>query len=43
VWRNRPIRYLILCGAALIAAIVVGTTREIREIVDVLESWEAAN
>jgi diguanylate cyclase (GGDEF)-like protein len=25
VWRNRPIRYLILCGAALIAAIVIGT------------------
>src|SRR6202050_379542 len=25
VWRNRPIRYLILCGVALIAAIVVGT------------------
>jgi hypothetical protein len=25
VWRNRPIRYLILCGALLIAAIVVGT------------------
>jgi diguanylate cyclase (GGDEF)-like protein/PAS domain S-box-containing protein len=25
VWRNRPIRYLILCGVTLIAAIVVGT------------------
>ena len=25
VWRNRPVRYLILCGALLIAAIVVGT------------------
>jgi diguanylate cyclase (GGDEF)-like protein len=25
VWRNRPIRYLILCGVALIAAIVIGT------------------
>jgi diguanylate cyclase (GGDEF)-like protein/PAS domain S-box-containing protein len=25
VWRNRPIRYLILCGVALIAAIVVST------------------
>jgi diguanylate cyclase (GGDEF)-like protein len=25
VWRNRPIRYLILCGVALIAAIAVGT------------------
>ena len=25
VWRNRPIRYLILCGLALIAAIVIGT------------------
>jgi diguanylate cyclase (GGDEF)-like protein len=25
VWRNRPIRYLILCGVLLIAAIVVGT------------------
>jgi hypothetical protein len=24
-WRNRPIRYLILCGALLIAAIVVST------------------
>jgi diguanylate cyclase (GGDEF)-like protein len=24
-WRNRPIRYLILCGVALIAAIMVGT------------------
>jgi diguanylate cyclase (GGDEF)-like protein/PAS domain S-box-containing protein len=24
-WRNRPIRYLILCGMLLIAAIVVGT------------------
>jgi diguanylate cyclase (GGDEF)-like protein/PAS domain S-box-containing protein len=24
-WRNRPIRYLVLCGAALITAIVVGT------------------
>ena len=24
-WRSRPIRYLILCGAMLIAAIVVGT------------------
>ena len=24
-WRNRPIRYLILCGVMLIAAIVVGT------------------
>jgi diguanylate cyclase (GGDEF)-like protein len=24
-WRNRPIRYLILCGVTLIAAIVVGT------------------
>ncbi len=24
-WRNRPIRYLILCGLTLIAAIVVGT------------------
>jgi diguanylate cyclase (GGDEF)-like protein len=24
-WRNRPIRYLIVCGAALIAAIVVST------------------
>jgi diguanylate cyclase (GGDEF)-like protein/PAS domain S-box-containing protein len=25
VWHDRPIRYLILCGATLIAAIVVGT------------------
>jgi diguanylate cyclase (GGDEF)-like protein/PAS domain S-box-containing protein len=25
VWRNRPIRYLILCGVTLVAAIVVGT------------------
>jgi len=25
VWRNRPIRYLILCGMSLIAAIVIGT------------------
>jgi len=25
VWRNRPVRYLILCGALLIAAIVAGT------------------
>jgi diguanylate cyclase (GGDEF)-like protein len=25
VWRNRPIRYLILCGVALIAAIVIST------------------
>ena len=25
VWRNRPIRYLILCGVTLIAAIVVST------------------
>ena len=25
VWRNRPIRYLVICGAALITAIVVGT------------------
>jgi diguanylate cyclase (GGDEF)-like protein/PAS domain S-box-containing protein len=25
VWRNRPIRYLIFCGALLIAAIVAGT------------------
>ncbi len=25
VWRNRPIRYLILCGATLIVAIVVST------------------
>jgi diguanylate cyclase (GGDEF)-like protein len=24
-WRNRPIRYLILCGMTLIAAIVIGT------------------
>jgi diguanylate cyclase (GGDEF)-like protein len=24
-WRNRPIRYLILCGVTLIAAIVIGT------------------
>jgi hypothetical protein len=26
VWRNRPIRYLILCGVLLIAAIVVSTS-----------------
>ena len=26
MWRNRPIRYLILCGVTLIAAIVVSTT-----------------
>ena len=25
VWRNRPIRYLVLCGLTLIAAIVAGT------------------
>ncbi len=25
VWRNRPIRYLVICGVALITAIVVGT------------------
>jgi diguanylate cyclase (GGDEF)-like protein len=25
-WRNRPIRYLILCGLLLVAAIVVGTS-----------------
>jgi diguanylate cyclase (GGDEF)-like protein/PAS domain S-box-containing protein len=25
VWRNRPIRYLILCGMTLIVAIVIGT------------------
>ena len=25
VWRNRPIRYLIICGMTLIAAIVIGT------------------
>ena len=25
MWRNRPIRYLILCGMSLIAAIVIGT------------------
>jgi diguanylate cyclase (GGDEF)-like protein len=24
-WRNRPVRYLILCGVTLIAAIVIGT------------------
>jgi len=26
IWRNRPIRYLVLCGALLIAAIAIGTT-----------------
>jgi diguanylate cyclase (GGDEF)-like protein len=34
VWRNRPIRYLILCGVALIAAIAVGTAIMARNLRD---------